>query len=200
MKKKLTIAVSGKAKSGKDTLFKILNSVDQDTNNSFNFKRMAFADKIKESYCAYKGITLKELEKNKSEHRDSLIMLGSAGRLADPEIWVRPVVYSDTFSSNNVVITDVRFDNEFEYLEELHEYQFSDRILIKVRIFCEDYALISRGSSLALLNDPSEKGISDKTKFDLIISNSDTEEMFRESVLDFYYNDLCSLKRLGIVQ
>jgi hypothetical protein len=110
--KPLLIGVSGYARSGKDTVGRILVE-------SHGFKRRAFADKLKElalaldvhvatSVASYGW----EEAKNDSYVREYLQRLGASARdIVAEDIWVTALLKGLTQSANHVV-TDVRFVNE----------------------------------------------------------------------------------------
>lgn len=113
------IGISGYASSGKDTVAQIL--VDK-----FGYKRMAFADSIRDilytlNPLAQKGIYIKQLvdeygwdiAKQDPEVRRLLQVLGTeVGReFFGDDIWVDTLI-AKIEPEDKVVITDVRFPNE----------------------------------------------------------------------------------------
>ena len=121
----MIIGLSGYASSGKDTVAEIL--VKQ-----HGFKRVAFADKIRECLYVlnpiinYAGDRLAESidavgwdeGKQHSEVRRLLQTFGAeVGRnLIDPNLWVE-MTMSGLNRDENIVITDVRFPNEYEAIK-----------------------------------------------------------------------------------
>lgn len=88
---------------GKDTL------ADHLIKDHTPFKRLAFADKLKEM------VDLLSLPKT----RASFQHVGQGMRQEDPDVWVRPVEEQIIESSvaSKFVITDVRYHNEMEMIE-----------------------------------------------------------------------------------
>ena len=167
----MIIGLSGKAGSGKDTVAQIL--VEE-----FGYKRVAFGDKIKECLLALDPIvwrvaqrgsigTLSELVaefgwdyiKQDSEVRRLLQRMGTeVGRnILWKDIWVN-LVLENVSSSENVIITDVRFSNE---LQEIYDYQG------KVWRIERDIPAVNSHSSETELDD---------WEFDRVISNNGTLE------------------------
>jgi dephospho-CoA kinase len=122
----MIIGLSGYAQTGKDTVADILVL-------QHGFKRVAFADKIRE--CLYtlnpivnlvgnEPIYLRHLvdtsgwdkAKQNYEVRRLLQTLGAdVGReLIDPNLWVEMTMSKLNAYTDNIVITDVRFPNEYE--------------------------------------------------------------------------------------
>lgn len=124
----MIIGLSGYSQSGKDTVAEIL--VKQ-----YGYKRMAFADKIREALYTLNPVVnaignefiyLQRLvdssgwdeAKKNPEVRRLLQTLGAeVGRdLIDPSVWVEPTM-SGLNKNDKVVITDVRFPNEYEAIK-----------------------------------------------------------------------------------
>lgn len=121
----MIIGISGKKRAGKDTVASIL--VEE-----FGFTRLAFADVIKE--CVYRldpivsltGLRLKylvdtngwEAAKEFPEVRRLLQVFGSeVGReMIDKQIWIE-MTLSGVKASADIVISDVRFQNEAEEIK-----------------------------------------------------------------------------------
>jgi len=113
----MIIGLSGYAQSGKDTIANILVE-------KHGWKRLAFADKIKEFLLATdKGGLLKtevdtfgwDAVKQDPDIREALQILGVAAREVFGEyFWVDQVMAQVLKDGTNYVITDVRFPNELE--------------------------------------------------------------------------------------
>ena len=120
----MLVALAGKAQSGKDTGAKTL--VEE-----FGFKRVAFADAIKRMaqdinpWVESAGTDLCNFlewwpggwdeAKQNSDVRGFLQHLGVAVRNQDPEFWLRAAGITE----GNIVVTDVRFLNEVDYIDRL---------------------------------------------------------------------------------
>jgi hypothetical protein len=131
------IALLGKARSGKDSVAEVLTE-------EFGYRRLAFADELKEAalrtdpiiswipnfYTDGSGepIRLNELiaddgwERVKDEYpevRRFLQHLGHAMRQVDPEVWIWPVIEHIERcyeADRRIVITDCRYRNEADTL------------------------------------------------------------------------------------
>jgi hypothetical protein len=113
----MLIGLSGYAQSGKDTFANILIE-------KHGFKRLAFADKIREFLLALDDSGLLETEvrtfgwdavKQDPDIRGALQALGIAARKTFGEyFWVDQVMAQVLNDGSNYVITDVRFPNELE--------------------------------------------------------------------------------------
>lgn len=121
----MIIGISGKKRSGKDTVAQIL--VEE-----FGFTRLAFADVIKaavyrlDPIISLTGLRLQyivdtdgwELAKEYPEVRRLLQVFGSeVGRdMIDAQIWIE-LTLNGVKKSANIVISDVRFQNEAEEIK-----------------------------------------------------------------------------------
>lgn len=135
------IGLTGKKQAGKDTAAQVIQEIDPE------FKRIAFADKIKEATAAILGISLEEVEKYKSQedkylylwdivhHEDNTASLISKqfcnmreflqrfgtefGRnMVDKDFWVN-LALKDLDPNGKYVITDCRFINEAHRIRAL---------------------------------------------------------------------------------
>lgn len=124
----MLIGLTGYAQSGKDTLAKIL--VEE-----HGFVRIAFADKIREflyemnpmvDNVAFEPIYLRdrvdrdgwEVAKQNPHIRRALQNAGVAARKSFGEdFWVQ-AAFSDVRHSYNIVVTDVRFKNEADWIKQ----------------------------------------------------------------------------------
>lgn len=120
MKKMLVIGISGKAHSGKDTLANILVS-------NYGFVSIAFADKLKRMVRKHYGFKTEELwcDEKSEEVRRVLQGTGQIVKvLQGNHYWVRKlqerILYESLIKetwNNRVVISDVRFSEEKEFIE-----------------------------------------------------------------------------------
>ena len=116
--KPLLIGVSGYARSGKDTVGRILVE-------SYGFQRRAFADKLKELALALDTHVATvvascgwEEAKNDSYVREYLQRLGTSARdIVAADIWIT-ALFNGLTPSVDHVITDVRFVNEANAIRE----------------------------------------------------------------------------------
>jgi hypothetical protein len=127
----MIVGLGHQAQVGKDTAAAILV-------NNYGFKRLAFADRLKEMALGINPIVRRggatevhllatvvklvgwEEAKKIRQVREFLQRLGVAARdHLGPDVWVNVVidqVYEAIRTGDNVVVTDVRFPNEFDAL------------------------------------------------------------------------------------
>ena len=100
---KMKIALIGKMCSGKTTLSELLCK-------EYNMKRYSFADKLKE--------IAKDLFFMEKKDRKLLQDIGDKMKEIKSDVWIQYLVHNIK-DKDNIVIDDVRFENEFKALEEL---------------------------------------------------------------------------------
>lgn len=134
--KRIIIGFAGAKGSGKDTGYRLLNELYPDI-----FKRVAFADPIKNTICNMFNLTIDQLNTVKRLNDITLLDINSdntygylSGRDLVREIgmlmrnyddeqfnrYVQQTIENDI--EHNFVITDVRFENEIELVHKLHGY------------------------------------------------------------------------------
>ena len=107
------IALTGGMRSGKDTVFEILQELD------FRVRRVAFGDELKKKFHE----TFEDIPETPKPIQH-YIDYGQAMRAIDEDVWVKALSYKVQFlrdyilSKTNIVITDVRQPNEFKYARE----------------------------------------------------------------------------------
>lgn len=134
----LLIGVTGRKKSGKDTIGKYLI-------NEHGFVRVAFADSLKKACKEIFGLTNKQLYDDqikeivdrywKHSPREILqnvgtelfrIELPKLCKFIDDDIWIRSVDRKirklRKRGYTKIVVTDVRFDNELDYIKKMKGY------------------------------------------------------------------------------
>lgn len=169
------ILISGKARSGKDTIAKYL--IEQ-----YGYTRWAFADKLKE--CIYK---YSDWDGEKDEKGRKLLQsVGQAFREYDKDNWIKVlakdiVEYIQDYhflSYFNIVISDVRFINEIETFKNLMLEAF-DENNIKFRTIRIDRPI--ENDNAEWHKDISEIDLDNYNNFDYIISNdSDIDSLYRK--------------------
>lgn len=152
--------ITGRARSGKDTLVNTLLSAGYDVG------RVAFADALKEEVCAATGVSLLALEQHKELYRPLLQWWGTEFRRGqDQDYWIKRVAARLPWSTDDVVfVTDVRFENEADFIRRMggtiirvvrvdgattahagHVTEFgSDRIAEHVRLENPDFEVFHR--------------------------------------------------------
>lgn len=173
------IGLSGYARTGKDTVANILSY-------SFDFKRIAFADSIRQALytlnpliahdggvtflqCLLEDNDWDDLKDNK-EIRRLLQRLGTeVGRdMFDENIWVHTAFKKiQASASQNIVITDVRFLNEAMALRDMGA----------------EIWRINRPGVCAINNHKSETDL-DNFNFDVVIENDCTLESLTHDVMN----------------
>lgn len=187
--KNYKIAISGKAKTGKNTVAALLaDNIYSEYNISA--KIVAISDPMKHiisimmpeanKECLYGPSELRSniiLDKYKDKngkpltYRQALLDIGSYGRSYDDNMWLNILnMDANNFKNNGAyLVSDVRFLIEFNYLKNAGFYM--------VRV---------KRNNISVINDPSETE-QDKipdSEFDYIINNNSTiEELSNEVVL-----------------
>lgn len=155
------ITLSGKQFCGKDyTARLLLESLP-------SFYRIGLADAIKLEYSKQTGLSVEEIEKNKSTYRPDLIALGNKGRAISPDYWINNILEKDT----NVIVPDVRMPHEVEKFKE------NNAFCIRVQA---DVETRSKRGTLSRENDYTETALDDYKDWDFIIDNSDGADLTRQ--------------------
>ncbi len=181
----MIILVSGKMRSGKDTLADYLVK-------HAGFSRTAFADYLK--VCALRIIKSGEDFDNthrkeaieffdntsiRKQYRPFLIGLGQLLRnTVDINFWCSHVLtacYGDT------VISDCRFPNEIDYFKNNTFMQHNNQNIIACRVNATDEVRIARGAQIELADDISEIAL-DNYNFDYILDNNTTPADFYKKI------------------
>lgn len=113
--KMIIIGLSGRKRSGKDTVCEIIQKVCR------NAKRFAFADALKRELSDATKVPIDTIEKEKDRFRMGLQWWGTELRRAqDEEYWVKQLIQSIRTSDCDVaVVTDCRFPNEAETVRSM---------------------------------------------------------------------------------
>ena len=108
------VFLSGYLQSGKDTVGNYL--VER-----FNFKRVAFADILKDEVSELYNIPRSLLDTTEGktvENRSKLIKHGAKRRAENLNYWIDKIIENIRTSKQNVVITDWRFAHEFNVIRD----------------------------------------------------------------------------------
>ncbi|MBQ9246624.1 hypothetical protein IJ182_10200 [bacterium] len=154
---KIILIFSGKQFSGKDTVAKIL------LERFKTFKRIGIADAIKMRYSQKTGLSLQEIEKNKSIYRQDLIDLGDWGRAQSPDYWLNSIIAYN----GNTIVTDIRVEHELNL--------FKKHGAFAIRVEATEEARSQRGT-LASKNDNTETALDNIKDWDYVIQNNGTYE------------------------
>lgn len=173
------IAISGKAKSGKNTAAKIIESkLSEKLQRSINCATVAFADPMKHmiktmcpnvSYDVLFGSSelrntpvngMLDERGNPVTVRQLLIDLGSMARKYNPNTWIDNFHHRFAHikdQSDLVILTDCRFQNEFDYLKSQGYY------LVRIKRQTDTFILHE--------SETQQDGIADD-EFDFVIDNN----------------------------
>lgn len=151
MKNKIII-LSGKQFCGKDTIAKII------LQNFTNFTRIGLGDAIKLEYGEKIGLSLEEVEKNKSKYRAALQALGNQRRKEDSDYWIKKVISLP----QDIVVPDVRVQREYDYFKQVGAF--------KIRVEASSKIRATRGV-LSAEDDITETALDDITDWDFGIKN-----------------------------
>ena len=152
-KNKRIIVFSGKQFSGKDTVAKILLEKFK------SFKRVGIADAIKMRYSEKTGLSLEEIEENKSKYRKDLIELGNWGRAQNPDYWLNTIIEDN----NNIIVTDIRMKHELDV--------FKRNGAITVRVEATEQVRGKRGQLIST-EDETETQLDNISDWDFTIDNN----------------------------
>lgn len=168
------IVLSGKARSGKDLLCKmLLNRLGGD------WHREALADALKIEYGYRAGVCsnyisaasllayVNELKNKMGCVREELIELGQRRRAENPMYWIERLPNKD-----HAIVTDCRFKNELKF--------FKDNDYLTVRLECTAETLIARGQPP--INDSSETELDFRDDWDVVVSNNAGVEVLEKAV------------------
>lgn len=157
------ITLSGKQFCGKDTVAKIL------LERLEGFRRIGLADAIKIKYANKTGLTVEEIEKNKSKYRPDLIALGNEGRAINPDYWINTILEQN----NNVIVPDVRMPHEVE--------RFKENNAFCIRVEASQEARSKRGV-LSRENDYTEIALDNFNNWAFVIDNEGSYEELQAKV------------------
>lgn len=163
----MIIGISGKAGSGKDTVFSMINLL---TGNKYTLGK--FAGPLKELAAELLDVPVQSFEQAEFKarviptsesgmtYRDFLLVLGGdLMRGADPNYWVKKAIRN---ASSNTIFTDCRYPNEAEMIK--------NKGGIVIRINRPDAEVVDHESDTAL---------DDYKDFDVFINNNGTRsELF----------------------
>jgi len=173
----MNLAISGKMRSGKDTVAEYLEK-------KYKYSTNSFATSLKNSAGFTFNISSRDLFVDKPENvRKCLQLFGQAGRAYNPDIWVDNCFeYMNKFDlrDGKIIITDLRFKNEAKRLKE--------KGFKLIRISRDRDKRVEFG--LSNEDDISETDLDDYTEFDYWINNNGTKEelfelidtMFKEEI------------------
>lgn len=161
------IAISGKQRSGKDTLAAFLLT------HLPGWRRVALADALKDEYCQAHGLDRAMIDTLKNQDpaiRGGLIAWGGMRRDEDPNYWVKQVIAQ----APGIIVPDLRFQNEARAFQEAGA--------LLVRVEANPQARANRGI-LSHEADPSETDLDGWKGWDWVIQNSSTLDQLERQAL-----------------
>jgi len=118
MSKAKVIGLVGRAGSGKDTVYEALKAALDDK----TVVRVAFGDEVKREVADRHELSVETIDANKDKFRNLLQEWGlEYRRVNDPAYWIKKIKpQMDMFHklADVIVITDVRFMNEADYVKD----------------------------------------------------------------------------------
>ena len=157
------VVISGKQFSGKDTVANLVTQFMPD------FYRIGLADALKKEFAADRGISLEEIEKNKSVYRPDLIAHGDKRRSEDADYWIKQVIAAE----GNKVISDLRLKHELDVFREYGA--------ITVRVEASRDVRAQRGV-LVKEDDPTEVELDNIIDWDYVVKNDLDYKTLTENV------------------
>lgn len=172
---RMIIGLSGAMGSGKDTAGLIIRHAYPDK----HFVHVSFADALKKAYSVMTGIPWVDTEKFKQEEcpvlklsrREILQRIGTNAlrNNFDKDIWIN--ILSAKHKNENLIITDVRFDNEVSWIKKegglVIKIERTDEVAKSIYAYHESEQVVSRYDFLVKNDTTSEYGF-DNFKKDLL--------------------------------
>ncbi|MBU6389792.1 hypothetical protein KGQ71_04755, partial [Patescibacteria group bacterium] len=155
----LVIGLSGKPRSGKDTVAKMLKEQFPD------IQLVTIGNAVKEEYDSLHGTNTLHSEEEKLRHREGINVLGSERRAEDLDYWVKRTIHTH---QPPMLITDVRWPHEADVVHKAKGFL--------IRIEADRETLHSRmGEDFhGHLNKDYESLLDDYKKWDFVIENNGT--------------------------
>lgn len=174
----MLIGVLGKKMHGKDTIANYMCTF-------YKFQRIAFADTLKQTCASLFGFTYRQLYKDKKEEVDptwgitpreamqymgtEVVRKGMSNLIPGigENFWIKCMEkrLKDCYSNTNVVISDVRFQNEVDFIHSM-----GGKVIKVEREFEEE--------SLNFVNHESELAIDKITNYDFLVHNKELEDLY----------------------
>lgn len=163
---KRVLTISGKSRSGKDTLAEWVIQSDGD------FYQTALGDPIRSVQKVIYG-------ESDSKNRDDLIMIGQGMRAKDEHVWIKVWLRKaiESISSNEYmkfIVSDVRQPNEFSFFKSLGAFSVRIDANEEKRKFMIAKADGEEALDEKLLNDETESHV-ENFETDLVIYNNYNE-------------------------
>lgn len=172
------IGLSGKKRAGKDTVYKVAADILADQKKNTRVGRVGFADAVKHEVSEITGFRMDFIEKHKDDFRSLLQVWGTDFRrkFFGSDYWVEQmdeVIRSSEDHYDFLFITDVRFDNEAEFITQ------QGGVIVKVERRNTVFSNIQDA-----VEDPhiSENAMNSYSNYNYILNNDGTEKELYDSV------------------
>lgn len=177
MSENALVAISGKARTGKDTLADRIKK----GHTSKTFHQRSLGDPIKDIHKVIYGETI-------GKQRDELILIGQGLRDEDPNVWIktwlrRAISLFDLYDNVGLIVSDVRQPNDFSFFKSLGALTVSITAPEELRreILVKEDGV--KALDEKLLNDETESYVFE-TDISLVNNYNSTFEEEMEKVLD----------------
>jgi phosphomevalonate kinase len=169
------IGLSGKKQSGKDTVYSIASDILAPP-----VGRVGFADALKQEVSEATGFRVEFIEEHKTEFRSLLQVWGTDFRrhFSGTEYWIEQMDEVITSVNNKykyLFITDVRFENEAEFIKQ------RGGSVIRVERRQQVYKTIQE-ATVDIDVHVSETNMNDYSGYDYVINNNGSEKDLQKSV------------------
>jgi phosphomevalonate kinase len=169
------IGLAGKKRAGKDTIYSIASDI-----LGGRVGRVGFADAVKHEVSEATGFRMDFIEEHKKDFRSLLQVWGTEFRrnLCGNEYWIEKmadVLKASKDHYDYIFITDVRFDNECEFIKN----QGGQVVRVERRL--ESYKDLSEIE--AFDSHSSENSFNDYSHYDYVLNNDGTERELNDSVV-----------------
>jgi len=170
----MIIAISGKKRSGKNT---VANLISKEFYDICSVEQFALADPLKQEICKVFNVTIPEIETNKGMFRELLQAWGLfRRRFNGDKYWLELLLRKLTRSNARImIVTDVRFQNEFNILKA------AGALMVRVNRTFDDKD-----------PHPSENGL-EENGFDYTIDNDgDEQDLVKKTkeLITYIHNDI----------
>jgi len=167
------VGLSGKKRSGKDTVYAVAGELLQKQN--LKTGRVAFADPLKHEVSQITGFNIEFLEKHKEEIRPLLQVWGADFRrkFFGADYWIskmKPIIEQSDGFYDVLFVTDCRYRNELEFIREHggHLVNVERRGYQFYQDACDDHS--------------SENDLNNYGQYDYVLNNDKTKEELTQSV------------------
>ncbi len=157
----MILLLSGKRGAGKDYVADYLVS-------NFNFIKLSLAEQVKIDYCKLNGIDYSEMldREKKEKHREKIIELAEGKKKEDLHYWCKILQSIINQSKQNVVICDVRYQEELDYFQSINNINF-------IRINCSEKERMKRGIIINNIDEDKSETYFDNYNFEKVFESDE---------------------------